>query len=314
MANCLVMGANGFIGSHLVDALAREGHFVRCFDRYKSDTNRFNKPTGGNIEVFAGDFLNRSSLYEALDGIDYVFHFISTTNPLVSDADPFIDIETNVRMSVELFALCAERDIKRVIFASTGGAIYGNVARKGAIAEDTCPNPFSPYAIGKLTIENYLNYFAHKHNLKGTAIRISNPYGPRQNILSGQGVVPIFLNKARLNESITVYGDGEMVRDYIYIDDLVNMILPLIDHEPKFAVYNFGSGEGHSVNQLVKAIEKVTGKTLKKEFRPAPSTYVDTVVLDNSRYLSEFAVKPKTTFEEGITKMWSHIQDEYKEK
>lgn len=312
MANCLVLGANGFIGSHLVDTLSKKGHFVRCFDRYKSDNYRFTEPLKGNVEVYSGDFLNRSSLYEALDDIDYVFHFISTTNPLVSDSDPFIDIETNIKMSVELFSLCAERNVKRVIFASTGGAIYGNVDTNKPLSEETLPHPLSPYAIGKLTIENYLNYFARKHNLSGTTVRISNPYGPRQNILSGQGVIPIFLNKVRLGEPITVYGDGGMVRDYIYIDDLVEMIVSVMGSQPEFPVYNLGSGSGHSVNELVSTIERVTGKKVQRDYRPAPATYVDRVVLDNSRYTKEFKIKPKTSFEQGIKRMWAYVQDEYK--
>lgn len=314
MAKCLVLGANGFIGSHLVDTLVKEGHFVRCFDRYKSENYLFEESVSGNVEIFSGDFLNRSSLHEALDDIDYVFHFISTTNPLVSDGDPFIDIETNIKMSVELFSLCAEQNIKRIIFASTGGAIYGNVKHPGPISEDICPHPFSPYAIGKLTIENYLDYFSRKHNLNGTTVRISNPYGSRQNILSGQGVIPIFLNKIRLGEPITIYGDGEMIRDYIYIDDVVNMITPLIKTEPKYNLYNVGSGSGHSVNEVVEVMEKITGQKVKKEHQPTPPTYVDNVILDNSRYAQEFGVLNKTTFEQGIEKMWKYVQNEYAEK
>jgi len=314
VANCLVLGANGFIGSHLVDQLSKAGHFVRCFDRYRRESYLFSNTASNNVEVFAGDFLNRSSLHEALDDIDYVFHFISTTNPLVSDGDPLIDIDTNIRMSVELFSMCVEKNIKRVVFASTGGAVYGNVSTKEITSEDTCPHPFSPYAIGKLTIENYLNYFSHKYGLNGTTVRISNPYGPRQNILSGQGVIPIFLNKIRLGEPITIYGDGEMVRDYIFIGDLVKMIVPLIEKQPKQTVYNLGSGHGYSVNQLVEIIEKVTGESVKRDHRPAPSTYVDTIVLDSHRYVSEFRVEPKTPLSEGIKKMWKYIQDEYEEK
>ena len=312
VANCLVLGANGFIGSHLVNRLSDAGHFVRCFDRYKSEGYLFGDSFHGNVEIFQGDFLNRASLNDALNDIEYVFHFISTTNPLVSDNDPLIDIETNVRMSIELFSLCVENNVKRVVFASTGGAIYGNPDVKGPISEETRTEPFSPYAIGKLTIENYLNYFNHKHGLKCTTVRISNPYGPRQNILSGQGVIPIFLNKIRLGEPITIYGDGNMIRDYLYIDDLINMIMPLTSDEPKQVLYNLGSGKGYSVNQLIETIEKVTQKDILKEHRPTPSTYVDSIVLDNTRFVNEFSVEPTVNLETGIKKMWEYIQNEYK--
>lgn len=315
MANCLVLGANGFIGSHLVDRLIDDGHFVRCFDRYKHDSYRFQQDNlADKVEVYSGDFLNRSSLYEALDGIEYVFHFISTTNPLVSDSDPLIDVETNIRMSVELFSLCAERDVKKVIFASTGGAIYGNADHPSVLNETLCPHPISPYAIGKLSIEHYLAYFRKKHNLESVTVRISNPYGPRQNIMSGQGVIPIFLNKIRLGEPITIYGDGTMVRDYIFIDDLINMIVPLMNTATKHTLYNLGSGKGHNINELVEIMERVSKKSVHKEYRPTPSTYVDSVVLDNSRYIKEFGDKPMSDIEHGIKKLWEYIKREYETK
>lgn len=310
MANCLVLGANGFISSHLVDRLVKDGHFVRCFDRYRQDSYNFDEGdhTHGKTEIFSGDFLNRSSLYEALEGIDYVFHFISTTNPLKSDADPFIDIDTNIRMSVELFAICSERDVKKVIFASTGGAIYGNSPPNAIINEDLCPRPISPYGIGKLTIEHYLNYFKHKHNLDSVSIRISNPYGPRQNIMSGQGVIPIFLNKIKQGEPVTIYGDGTMVRDYLYIEDLISMIAPLMEEQTAHSVYNIGAGRGHSINELISTIERVTGQEVQTEHRPTPATYVDRVVLDTSRYVSEFGIKPQFSLEQGIKRLWDYVK------
>lgn len=316
MANCLVLGANGFISSHLVDRLVKDGHFVRCFDRYRRDNYSFNNngSSGGRTEIYSGDFLNRSSLYDALDGIEYVFHFISTTNPLVSDADPFIDIETNIRMSVELFSICSERDVKKVIFASTGGAIYGNIAQKDHLNEDLCPHPISPYGIGKLTIEHYLNYFKQKHNLDSVSIRISNPYGPRQNILSGQGVIPIFLNKIRLGEPVAIYGDGTMIRDYLYIEDLISMIIPLMENPTQHNLYNIGAGQGQSINDLVSIMEHVTGLPVAKEYRPTPATYVDSVILDTSRYTKEFGIKPTFGIEKGIEKLWDYVKDEYETK
>lgn len=313
MANCLVLGANGFIASHLVDRLVADGHFVRCFDRYRRDHYSFNHDDKalGRTEIYSGDFLNRSSLYEALDGIEYVFHFISTTNPLVSDSDPLIDIETNIRMSVELFSLCSERDVKKVIFASTGGAIYGNTKPGAILNEDLRPNPISPYGIGKLTIEHYLAYFKQKHNLDSVSIRISNPYGPRQNILSGQGVIPIFLNKIRLGEPVAIYGDGTMVRDYIFIDDLIAMIMPLMETQTQHTLYNIGAGKGQSINDLVKIMEATTGHTVSREYRPTPATFVDSVVLDTTRYANEFGIKPSTTVRKGIEQLWEYVKSEY---
>ena len=154
MANCLVLGANGFIGSHLVDSLIAKNHFVRAFDKYLDDKTRFK--SSNNVELFHGEFLNESDLSRSLEDIDYVFHFVSTTTPISSDDNPLIEVDTNIRYSVELFSKCVEKRIKKVIFASSGGSIYGNV-RADIISEEVLPNPISPYAIGKLSIEKFFS-------------------------------------------------------------------------------------------------------------------------------------------------------------
>ena len=309
MAKCLVLGANGFIGSHLVDSLADQGHEVKCFDRYKSGNIIFAKKDHHKIEIVAGDFLNRANLEEAVDGMDYIFHFISTTTPITSDNDPSIDIDTNIRMSVELFKICAEKKVKRVIFASTGGAIYGNSPSNDPIKESTYPRPVSPYAIGKLTIEIYLRYFKAKHGLNYQIMRISNPFGPRQNILGGQGVIPIFLENIINNKPITVFGDGTMVRDYIYVEDVAHLITEAFDKNlEKSEVYNIGSGNGRTVNDLIHIIQQVTGKEIARKHIETPATFVDHIVLDTSKYSNDFGVYPQFDFKEGIQKTWDNLK------
>lgn len=311
MAKCLVLGANGFIGSHLVDELAEAGHFVRCFDRYKSDKTTFTNDDDHNIEVFSGNFLNRSSLEIALEDIEYVFHLVSTTTPITSDNDPIIDIETNIKMSIELFKLCSEKkQIKRLIFASTGGAIYGNSLSDTPINEEVYPKPVSPYAIGKLTIENYLRYFKIKHDLNYLVLRISNPFGPRQNTFSGQGVIPIFLDKVLNDKPLTVYGDGTMVRDYIYIKDVSNMISKVFDQDIENSdVYNIGSGKGRSVNDIVRALEEAIGEKIPVENMETPTTFVNKIVLDTSKFTSKFSLTPVYDFKKGIEETWQHLKN-----
>lgn len=308
MANCLVLGANGFIGSHLVDTLAESGHFVRCFDRYKSKYTSFENRQHHDIEIYRGDFLSRHSLESALDNIDFVFHFISTTNPFTAENDPLIDIETNVKMSVELFQLCVEKSVKKLIFASTGGSIYGDVEPEKPISEGLNPRPVSPYAIGKLSIEHYLRYFKRKHNLDYQVLRISNPYGPRQNTLSGQGVISIFLEKIKNNQPITVYGDGSMIRDYIYVEDAVEMIAKSFEQNATNNTYNLSSGKGHSVTELIQVIEKVTGLKPTIENAPVPSTFIHKVVLDPQLFINDFNVEATTPIEEGIQKTWQNLK------
>lgn len=309
MANCLVLGANGFIGSHLVDALAEDGHFVRCFDRYRSNDVIFSNQDHHDTEIMRGDFLSTASLEAALEDMDYVFHFISTTNPFTAENDPLFDLDTNVKMSVELFRICSEKGIKKVIFASTGGAIYGNVSTADPISEKICPKPISPYAIGKLSIENYLRYFETKHNLSYTVLRISNPYGPRQNTLSGQGVIPIFLDRIRNKKPITVYGDGSMVRDYVYVGDVARLVAKSFEKTSNGSVYNLGSGKGRTINELVDVIKDVTGTHPIIESRPTPSTFVQSVVLDTSKFFTDFGIENKLIdLKQGVEKTWLGIK------
>lgn len=310
MAKCLVLGANGFIGSHLVDELVKNGHKVRAFDRSKEA--KYNFKANKSIEIVAGDFLNRHDLSQALKDIDYVFHFISTTTPATAENDPLIDIGTNIQMSVELFQECVKAGVKKVIFASTGGAIYGENSSEN-VKETTTPLPVSPYAIGKLTIEHYLRYFDRKFGLKGLVFRISNPYGERQSLISKQGVIPIFLQHIAKDEPITVLGDGSMVRDYIYVKDVAKMIAGSFETATK-DLYNIGSGQGLSVNDLVETMRHITGRPIEIKHADKPTTYVEKIVLDGSSFNMEFPGNTITPIEEGVLATWQYVQEQAKAK
>lgn len=308
MAETLVLGADGFIGSHLVDSLADRGHTVRAFDRFSKARPSFNAHQ--NVEIFAGDFLNAGQLAEAVDGVDYVFHFISTTTPATAENDPTIDIDTNIRMSVELMKLASKAQVKRLLFASTGGAIYGAENTHGAHVETDPVLPVSPYAIGKLAIENYLRYFRVKHGLESTAYRISNPYGERQPFHRKQGVIPIFLENMHLDKPITVLGDGSMVRDYIYAKDLTDMISDTFDKDELQDVYNMGSGAGTSVAELVDLAQEVSGKEATVERKAVPPTFLQSVILDTNRFTTDFGLSAHTSLRDGMRATYTYIQNE----
>jgi UDP-glucose 4-epimerase len=304
MAKCLVLGANGFIGSHLVDSLISSGHSVRAFDRFSGGQLIKYKPNE-NIEEFSGDFLNRDDIVTALKDIEYVFHFISTTTPATAENDPLIDVDTNIRMSIILFEECVNSKIKKVIFSSTGGAIYGDTTGE-PIAESVLPQPISPYAIGKLTIEHYLRYFHRKFDLNSLVFRISNPYGDRQPLHNKQGVIPIFLQHIANDEPITVLGDGSMVRDYIYVEDVANMIVASFETS-KEHLYNIGSGYGVTVNELVEAMKPIVGRPINIESKEIPATFINCVVLDVSKFQNEFHITPQLKLTEGIQKTWDYV-------
>jgi UDP-glucose 4-epimerase len=296
VADVLVVGANGFLGSHLVDALVAAGHQVTAFDRFSRDEPGFSAEPA---RIVRGDFLSRTDLESAVAGNRIVFHFLSTSTPATADDDPGFDVRTNVAQSVELFEICADAGVEHIYFASTGGAIYGDQDR-AEYREGDPALPVSPYAIGKLAIERYLAYFGARRGMRATALRISNPYGPRQRSQRGQGLIALSLARILSGEPVHRFGDGGMIRDYIHVSDLVRMIVAIVDGDPVHPVYNLGSGVGTSVNQVLDAIRDATGIDFPVVEMPVPKTFVRRVVLDTSRFTDEFGIVSSVGLVEGI--------------
>jgi UDP-glucose 4-epimerase len=313
MTKIVVLGSNGFIGKHLTRTLAEDpNNNIVAFDGFKEYRQGQAEPFSDlqNVDIYLGDFLNTDDLDGALHSADYVFHLISTTTPASSDKDPLIDIDTNIKGSVELFNICLKNKVKKIIFPSSGGTVYGD-SPTGFNKEDDLAIPYSPYGIGKLAIEYYLGYFKRTHGLDYIVYRLSNPYGPGQNIYGKQGVIPIFLNKILNNEELTIYGNGEMVRDYIYIDDAVNMISRTFRADTQHNTYNIGSGKGESVNQIVEILKQTTGQVINTTHVKTPLSYVEKSVLNTERFINEFGIGPETTLEAGIKETWNYIKSNY---
>lgn len=305
MADVLVVGGNGFIGSHVVDDLAASGHSVTAFDRFGLEPPRW---TAGGVHALSGDFLNTADVRGAIDGHDCVIHLLSTTDPATAEDDPTLDIRTNVASTITLLQVCVEKAVGSVVFASTGGAIYGDQPGRSLFSETDPTYPVSPYAIGKLTIENYLRYFHRKHGLQSTVLRLSNPYGPRQNPAKRQGIIPIFLRQLAHGRPLTVFGDGSMVRDYIYVADLAAMIGRVVAGHPSHHTYNVGSGVGHTVLDILDSVRRVTGLEPAVEHRPLPSTFIERVVLDTQRLEAEFGPFRIRNLDDGVAATWEDIR------
>ena len=305
--NSLILGGNGFIGSHLVDKLLAEGHKVRVFDKYEE---HYRKPLSG-VEYHFGDFGNRGQLIEALAGIEVVFHLISTTLPKSSNDDPIFDVQSNVVETLFLLEQCVAQKIRKVVFISTGGAVYGRPETL-PIAEDSPTNPECSYGITKLTIEKYLALFKLLYDLDYVVLRPSNPYGERQNPESIQGAVSVFLGKVARGSTIEIWGDGEVVRDYIYISDLVEGIYRAGVTDSPSCIFNLGSGSGYSLNEIIKVIRRITGKEVKVEYVRKRVFDVPKIYLDISRAREELAWSPITTLDSGINKTWKFVEELYR--
>jgi UDP-glucose 4-epimerase len=306
----LILGADGFIGSNLTYRLLREKKYIiRAFDRFKNGQSKNLNQLRNKIELFAGDFLNRSDIKKSLKNIDYVFHFLSSTTPGSSMEDPLMDINTNVCGMLSLLDECVKAKVKKVIFSSSGGAVYGNQDKKMYSEKDN-PFPISPYGISKLTIEKYLEYYKVYHGLDYLVLRYSNIYGPRQNIFGSQGIIPIFLNLVDQGNEVAVFGDGKNVRDYIYIDDAIEVTMLLFNKKTQYHVYNVGSSRGFSINEILKIIGRTTGKKIKIKWLPKRNIDIDRVVLDMKKVLLEVKYLPKVDIDEGIRKTLKWIRQE----
>jgi len=308
----LILGADGFIGSNLAKALHDEGKYkIFAFDLFRGGISRNIDCFDDDFKMIQGNFLNKGDLKKSLKGIDYVFHLISLTTPGSSMNEPLLEIDVNIKATISLLELCVDEKIKRVIFSSSGGAIYGN-QNKMAYNEDDKTEPISPYAISKLTIENYLRYFKKRSNLDYLILRYSNPYGPGQNFIGNQGIIPIFLNLIRQKKPITIFGDGENLRDYIFIEDLVNITKKIFDKKLKYSVYNVGSGENRTINEIVEMIEDIALSRVKIKKLQQRNIDVRRIALDIERIKNEVGYKEFISLEKGIRKTWSWLNKKNK--
>lgn len=303
----LVLGADGFIGSNLVVSLIKEGVYnIKAFDLFKNNQTKNLEKVRNEIEIISGNFLNRNDVMEALVGVDYVFHFISLTTPGSSRFDPLIDIETNIRGTIVLLEECVKAGVKKIVFPSSGGSVYGD-SGKTIYSETDQTNPISPYAISKLTIEKYLEYFKINYGLEYLILRYSNPYGPRQNTIGKQGIIPIFLELIKQNKPIIVFGDGENIRDFVYIDDLIEATKTLAFKDTEYQLYNVGYGKGKSINEIISVIRNVTKKEVVVNYLENRASDVKVNVLDISRVATETGFNPRVSIEDGIKKTWDWI-------
>ncbi len=296
---CLVIGANGFVGSHLIDELVEAGYTVRAFDRFRSPA-RF--MPSKKIETVPGDIFDDIAILEALEGVDYVFHSFSATTPFTSDSDPYSDITLNLLRNVQLFEKSVEAKIKKFVFVSSGGAVYGSTAEHSRVSEMDVPQPVSPYGIGKLGADYYLAYFNRKYGLEYVSYRLTNPYGPRQLSRHNQGVIPTFIDRIQAGKPLTVYGDGSSSRDYIFVRDATKMMVDSFIRPTKQNVYNIGSGRQTSLNDIITAIEVALGAKANVMRKEVPKTFLQKSEVSIDRFVQEFGMPPDTPLEIGLQK------------
>jgi UDP-glucose 4-epimerase len=305
---CLIIGGAGFIGSHLCEALLAEDHKVTVFDRREAPNLEWLRQKGVVLSI--GSFFNAEDLQHALEDQEIVFHLLSTTVPQTSNEDPAYDVETNIIGTLKFLDEVRKSSVKKVIFASSGGTVYG-IPKEIPIQENHPTDPTSSYGIGKLIIEKYLHLYWILHGLDYCILRIANAYGERQRPSPTQGVIPVFLERALGNHEVIVWGDGSVMRDYIFVTDIAHALTKTLSYSGEIKIFNIGSGQAHSLSDVILAIERVTGRPLRVKYTTGRPFDVPISVLDISRAKSYLNWVPTISLFEGIARMYAWMLKEH---
>ena len=297
----LVLGGNGFIGTNLCNNLRGLGYSVYSFDRVLP------QESGEGITYIEGDFFDDNTLKKAVSEKDVIIHAISTITPGNSNTEYMRGYQKDFIQSVKLCELARDNEAK-LIFLSSGGTVYG-IQEQLPIKEDTLPHPINHYGNIKLCIENTMISFKYQNNMDIAIARIANPYGPGQDSQKGVGFIDAVIKNALSGNAVDVYGDGLVVRDYIYIDDVCKAIASLIDHKIEgLPIVNISTGVGVTINEILDIVKEIHGH-LKVNYKEARTVDLERVVLDNSK-IRKIVGEDFCDLRDGIEKYYQYIKAE----
>ena len=297
----LLLGGGGFIGQSLARRLVELGQPVMVVAR--------NAPlqTLPGVVWRRGDLSDTNFVKEALIGCRAVVHLATTSTPGTYSREPLREGAENILPLLRLMQALDSSPELPLVYLSSGGAIYGN-PQALPVTEEQALAPLSYHAAGKAAAEHFLGVFARQGH-RVAILRPSNVYGPGQPHKASFGVIRSVLEHLRRGTTMEIWGDGETVRDYLYIDDLVEACLKTLDY-PASVTFNVGSGVGHSLNELCHLAESVTGRQLELYHRPARGGDVKAVVLDIGRIRRETGWVPQVNLEEGLRRTWAKLLEE----
>ncbi len=301
----LVTGGAGFIGSQVADAFLEAGHEVVIIDNLSTGFKKNVNPGTKFIQADITDISIPAIFQE--EKFDVVNHHAAQIDVRKSVANPLFDARVNIIGTLNLLESCVKYGVKKFMFASTGGAIYGE--QQYFPADENHPvNPLSPYGIAKLSIEKYLNYYRSEYDLNYSILRYANVYGPRQNPLGEAGVVAIFMNKLINGELPIINGDGRQTRDFVFAGDVVKANL-LVLNETKSDIYNIGTGIETSVNELFILLNELTGDKTAGKYGPAKRGEQLRSVITSEKFFKNFNWKPSVKLREGLIKTLAYYKN-----
>ncbi len=306
----LLTGGAGFIGSHITDAYLREGHSVAVIDDLTSGSLENLNPQASffKVDIRSEDV---KEIFEKVkpEVVNHHAAFISVRN---SFEQPYETCDVNVLGTLNLLELSVKNNVKHFIFASTGGALYGD-AEEIPTSEDAPLKPLSPYALTKVVAEDNIRLFYQRYSLPYTILRYGNVYGPRQDPHGEAGVVAIFIGKLLRGECLPVNGDGNQTRDFIYVDDIVRANLAILT-SPKMECYNLGTSKETSVNQIIDALGEVTENRVERIYREPVQGEVRRSALSSKKALQDFKWFAETEIREGLRRTYAWFKNRNENK
>lgn len=302
--NILVTGGAGFIGSHVADGLIAEGHRVTIIDNLVSGKKENVNPSAIFKEMDIRDKGVESVFNEGK--FDAVFHLAAQIDVRKSVEDPAYDADVNIIGGLNLLENSVKYGVKRFVFISSGGVMYGESADRKPTEEEQA-RPVSPYGSSKLALENYLIFYKEIHSLDSVVLRFGNVYGPRQDPHGEAGVVAIFSGAMLAGVEVKIFGDGNQLRDYVYVEDV--MKANLLALETGSGVYNIGTGESESVNELFRIMKDITAYGMGAVYKPPREGELQVSRLDVSRAQRELGWKAEVDFKEGLRRTVEYFKD-----
>lgn len=293
----LVTGGAGFIGSNLVDRLINDEHSVVVIDNLSTGNVNFVSPIALFYQQDICDYEVLEKIFET-HNFDYVFHLAAQISVPDSVKNPNYDAEINIMGTLNLLKLSVKYGIKKFIFSSTGGAIYGDNAPIPT-AEDYCPHPISPYAISKLACEKYIEFYSQYHSLDYTILRYANVYGPRQTPKGEAGVVAIFTENMVNKKDIIIYGDGLQVRDFVHVYDVVDANI-LAMNKGSREIINISTNKKTDINTLFELMKRKTNYDRVPIYNEKRDGDVKVSLLSNEKAKKVLEWQPKFDLEEGV--------------
>ena len=302
----LITGGAGFIGSHIQDAYIQAGHDVVVLDNLSTGKKKFLNPGSQFVELDIREKEKVNRLFEN-EQFDVVNHHAAQINLRASVSDPAFDADVNIKGSLNVLEASVKSGVKKFIFASTGGAIYGE--QDVFPADENHPiRPESPYGIAKLSIEKYLYYYEKVYGLKYFVLRYANIYGQRQNPHGEAGVVAIFCRKLVDNETPTINGDGKQTRDYVHVSDVVKANLSALDYK-ETGMVNIGTGVETTVNDIFNHLSSFSGNKMESAYGPAKKGEQQRSVLNNALAKQVLNWEPTISIEDGLFQTFEYFKN-----